>query len=353
MERTQTHSRPRAKALLVEDSPIDAALFSLWLTNDHPLLEFDVSVATSLEETSVLLQSEQFDVVLLDLCLTDSSGLETLTSIVRERNQIPILVLTGINDDGIALEAVRAGAQDFLVKGEFDEKLLRRSIRYSMERHRLEQDRKSLSRQLLTVLGDEQQRIARELHDEVGQGLSGLNMIARSLVRRLRETGLPEASKAGRISEGIQDTLDSFRRVLTGLSPVNVDAQGLYVALQRLCDTINNDSDDATCTFEGPVDLRVSDNNIATHLYRIAQESLTNARKHARSSRYCVRLRKADSRLVLTVEDDGIGFDPQVCQGRGMGLRILRHRSELIGGTLSINSGPAGTMVRCEVPNEL
>ena len=82
----------------------------------------------------------------------------------------PFFVLTGLNDDGVAFRAVQAGAQDFLVKGEFDEKLLRRCVGYSMERHRLENERRALSRELLTILSDEQQRIARELHDEVGTG---------------------------------------------------------------------------------------------------------------------------------------------------------------------------------------
>ena len=342
--------RTAVDVLLVEDSPTDAAIIRDWLGAKRRLYEFAVSWAESLEEAISLLEQRQFDVMLLDLGLHDSRGLETLHTMIAEPSRVPIIVLTGMNDEEVAIEAVYSGAQDFLVKSEYDENLLRRSIRYSIERHRLQQQRDALNRQLLTVLEDEQQRIARELHDEVGQGLVGVNMMTRSLARKLKEESHAEGRKATLISEGIQDTLDSFRNVLGGLSPVAVDEQGLRVALQRLCDGLQLQCEEVDCQFDCEEGLSVSDNNVATNVYRIAQESITNARKHAQPKRLSLRLFYHGGNLVLQVSDDGPGFDTLQHHNAGMGLRILRHRSELIGANLLIESGPTGTLVQCEVP---
>ena len=273
--------------------------------------------------------------------------METVRTFLADYPTLPVIVLTGITDEEMAVEAVNAGAQDFLFKDHLDERLLRRSIRYSIERHRLECEQRRLSAQLLTAIGDEQQRLALELHDEVGQALAGLNMITQSLARNLRLADRVEAEKARLISDSIQDVLDSFRRVLCGLSPVEIDDQGLQVALQRLCENI--ESAGVACEFDCESDLSVEDNTMATQLYRIAQESLSNAMRHAKASRIRVKLRRKGNWITLSIIDDGIGFDAHEEVTRGMGLRILRHRSELIGGSLSIESSPSGTTVTCEV----
>lgn len=338
------------RLLLVEDSPSDAALIKAWLTAQRRFYQFTVKLVESLEEAQSALRASSFDVILLDLGLTDSVGLSTLRSM--EGSHTPIIVLTGLDDDTVVMDAVRNGAQDYLLKNAFNEKSLLRSIRYTIERHRLENERRELSRNLLSVLEDEQQRIARELHDEVGQILSGLNMTSRSLTRRLRELGLDESKRASVISEGLQDALDSFRHVLCGLSPVDVDEQGLVVALQRLCDQTQRQSDRIECTFACDEGLSVADNTIATNLYRIGQESLSNARKHANANSIRIELMRHDDLLTLKVIDDGIGFERQQKHDRRMGLRILKHRSELIGGKLSIDTGSTGTTIQCDVPME-
>ncbi len=91
------------------------------------------------------------------------------------------------------------------------------------------------------------------------------------------------------------------------------------------------------------------DNAIATHLYRIAQESLTNAMRHAQAEQLQLRLERIHGSVLLTISDNGCGFDPAVVEAGSMGLRILRHRTALIGGALAITSGATGTTVTCEV----
>jgi signal transduction histidine kinase len=123
------------------------------------------------------------------------------------------------------------------------------------------------------------------------------------------------------------------------------------VALQTLCDHVQAQGDVA-CVFDCPEDLLVDDNTVATQLFRIAQEAIANSRKHSKACRLTVRLYRDRDLLELQIADDGVGFDPDLNWDDGMGLRILRHRSELIGGTLSIESDPSGTVVRCELRND-
>lgn len=336
--------------LLVEDSEADATLFSVWLeeTKRQPY-EFTVAVVSSMEEAIEHLAATYVDIVLLDLNLPDSFGLDTLHAIVAQPTKVPVVVLTGLDDEDVGFEAVRSGAQDFLIKSKFDERLLRRSIRYAIERFRLDQERTELSRQLLTILEDEQQRMARELHDEIGQSLSGINLLFRSHTRKLRQHGFEDASKTAMISDSIQNILDSFRRILSGLDPVDVDTQGLGVALQHLCDDIQARTDEFICLFDCEDGLSVADNKVATNLYRIAQEAVNNACKHAGAKTIAVKICHIDGDLVLQVSDDGIGF-PSNRKGSGMGLRIQRYRSELIGAQLGISSSETGTTVECRVP---
>ena len=335
--------------LLVEDSPLDLAVMRerLALASSANRV-LSPLVADSLAEGLGLASQGLVDVVLLDLGLPDSDGLPTLHAFLRDSPPVPVIVLTGLTDEEIAVEAVNCGAQDFLFKDQLDVRTLRRSIRYAMERYRLETEQRRLSAQLLTAIGDEQQRIAHELHDEVGQGLAGLNMMSQSLTRKLRQAGRPEAERARLISEGIQNVLDSFRHVLCGLSPVDIDQMGLQVALQRLCENIKSIGVD--CVFHREAEASIRDNAMATHLYRIAQESLTNAIRHASAQHLSVKLEVGRGRVRLVIHDDGHGFDSSASHEQGMGLRILRHRSQLIGGSLAITSTSTGTVVSCEVP---
>ena len=335
----------RIRILLVEDNPPDAVLVQTRLRQGERTV--DCTLSQTLDTAITLALAEEFDLILLDLGLGDSWGLETLDTILDQPIEIPVVVLTGLSDEDIAFRAVHAGAQDYLVKDRLDTNVLHRTIRYAIERYRLNRERLELSKQLVTAIEDEQQRIARELHDEVGQNLSGLNLLMGSLTRKLREARFPDLEIPHVISDGLQDVISSFRRVLWGLSPVNVDNQGLKVALQQLCDEIGSLSEDITCRFECADSLTVDDNHIATHLYRIAQESLNNACKHASAREIRVTLSSAEE-LKLCITDDGCGFNTTEPQS-GMGLNILKHRAAMIGGNLLIHSDGSGTTIECRV----
>src|SRR3990170_3969307 len=134
MEREYKMSEKSVKILLIEDNIGDARLIQELLKETRNF-QYELVHVSHLSKGLEHLKGGHFDLVLLDLCLPESSGLETLNTVYRAAPQIPIIVLTGRNDEGTALDAVREGAEDYLVKGQVDGPLLLRAIRYSMERH--------------------------------------------------------------------------------------------------------------------------------------------------------------------------------------------------------------------------
>jgi len=131
------------KVLLVEDNPGDARLLEEDL-REVPGQEFELTHVERLEEASERLREEEYDVVLLDLSLPDSSGLDTVKRTFNEAPTMPIVVLTGLDDESLGLSAVREGAQDYLVKGQTQGRLLVRAIHYALERERLLEEREQL-----------------------------------------------------------------------------------------------------------------------------------------------------------------------------------------------------------------
>jgi signal transduction histidine kinase len=128
--------RLEVRVLLVEDNPSDVLTMKEYLS-DQPVLDFKVHEAERLSEALAFLREQTCEVILLDLGLPDSQGIETLVQ-VRAQTPVPVLVLTGLNDEGVGVQALQAGAQDFLVKNQTQGPLLGRAIRYAMERHRME-----------------------------------------------------------------------------------------------------------------------------------------------------------------------------------------------------------------------
>lgn len=219
-------------------------------------------------------------------------------------------------------------------------------VRNVTEQHRMK-------RELLESTGREQRRIGRELHDNLGQQLTGLGYMTRSLARRLARIDKEKAVTASSIAEGIQEVLGEVRDICRGLVPVHVDAQGLMSALEELARNIEHRTR-IHCRLSCPEPVLVRDNDIAMHLFHIAQEAANNAVKHARASRIALTLHQREGRLTLTIEDNGTGFDPLARTDDGMGLRLMRYRVHLIGGEFHVESEiEQGTRVSCHLTEGL
>jgi PAS domain S-box-containing protein len=210
--------------------------------------------------------------------------------------------------------------------------------------------RRELERLVTEASAREQQRIGQDLHDGLGQQLAGLSFFCKSLETRLQARQLPEAADARRMSELISQALVHTRGLARGLNPVMGNHNGLMSALEELS-TYVQATFGVPCKFVCPRPVLFDDTTFATHVYRIAQEAVTNALKHAGPRQVTLTLVRDGELNILTVEDDGAGLSPNRGQPPGVGREIMKSRAGFIGGTLDVAGSPAGgTVVRCVFP---
>ena len=210
-------------------------------------------------------------------------------------------------------------------------------------------DRIELEKEILQAGERERQRMAQDLHDGLGQLLVGAAYLTGILCQDLARQSRPEARRLGRVLEVINEAIAQTRNLARGLHPVEAETNGLMVALAALADRTKK-MFHVRCRFICRRPVMVKDNAVATHLFRIAQEAITNAIKHGRPGRIVIGLAETPSRINLAVEDDGVGIPARRRKTTGMGLRIMRYRAGMIGGSLAIQKRPGGgTAIVCTV----
>jgi PAS domain S-box-containing protein len=208
------------------------------------------------------------------------------------------------------------------------------------------EEREKLEKQVLEIRQHERGRFSQDLHDGLGQSLTGILFRALALERDLRTEDSAQAANAATIAELVNDAINQAHRIARGIQPVSVRPEGLVTALEELAENLRN-SKLADCTFEHERGIRFHDHDLATHLYRIAQEAVHNAIKHSGVKKVTLRL---EPRRLL-VRDEGRGFAAEAAAAQGRGLSIMRHRAHLIGATLHLHSAPGrGTTVECTLP---
>jgi len=209
-------------------------------------------------------------------------------------------------------------------------------------------ERRMLEREVLNVSTLERQRIGQDLHDTVGQNLTGAAFMSRALWRKLQE-GRGEPADAAAIEKLLNETIAQTRAIARGLCLVQTDEDGLLTAIRELAaDT--EEVYGVVCSVAGDGPVGVFEAPVATHLYRIAQEAVSNALKHGQASRIVIGLDADGEVLRLSVTDDGVGMPDDVDESEGLGLRIMQHRADSIGGALHVRANPdGGTVVECSV----
>lgn len=308
-----------------------------------------LSTAENALDAVHLLEQPLVQVVLFDFDHVQENSLNELAKVRAARAEVPILVLTENVDEETVVEILKSGAEDFLQKSNLTRPNLLRAIRYSLERAKLIRERIQLQKLVIESGRSERERISLDLHDSVGQELTGLSMLAASLSKKLVNDHHPAADSAKEIADGLHHSLKEIRSIINGLMPVPVQAEGLRNSLNELCRQ-TEERTGITCEFDCSEEMLFDDNETATQIYRIAQESINNAVKHAQADRIIVRFeRRADS-SVLQIIDNGIGYALEKLNSEGFGLRIMSHRSALIGANLQNYSHPgSGTVVHCTV----
>jgi len=207
-------------------------------------------------------------------------------------------------------------------------------------------DRERTMSQAAALVWREQQSLVHTLHDSLGQQLTGIGMFTTSLSKRLVDASSEVREIVSQIAIQAQASMEQVRQLSRGLFPVEVDAAGLTHALQQLAATTSS-LGEIECRMEEAGNVLVRDNRIATELYRIAQEAVTNALKHAHATSIVVRLVAKTGMTILSVADDGGGVQAQSSENQGMGLRIMRYRAQSIGASLTVESTPKGTVMTC------
>jgi len=210
--------------------------------------------------------------------------------------------------------------------------------------------RRELQRHLAEAPIKEQQRVAQELHDGLGGQMTGIGMLVKALLNRLEAEGSPYAAHLAELSRHIEDAHSQLRVISRGLSPVELLPDGLAKALEDLA-AKTDQTDELCCAFKTD-GTQVHDPIVAAQLFRIAQEAVSNAVRHGLPSRIDIQLERDDSHVVLTIANDGRSIQHLPDGGKGMGVRTMKYRSDVIDGTLRITPAEGGgTVVICRVPN--
>jgi len=213
-------------------------------------------------------------------------------------------------------------------------------------------ERERLERELLEISEREQRRIGQDLHDSLCQHLTGTTLAAQVLEEKLAAGNRSEAAEAKQVVELVEEGINLSRKLAKGLYPVEIAADGLMLALEEYA-TTTSELFKVTCRFECDSPVLVHDPATAGHLYRIAQEAVGNAIKHGRAKNILIRLEVGEESTMLSVKDDGGGLPEPLPKNRGMGLRIMAHRSAMIGGVFKVRRAESGgTEITCELNTE-
>jgi PAS domain S-box-containing protein len=211
-------------------------------------------------------------------------------------------------------------------------------------------DRKRMEKTILEISEREQRRIGQDLHDGLGQHLTGIAFMSKVQEQRLAEKNVPEALDAAKIVQLVNDAILKTRELARGLLPVVSESHGLMSALRLYSNEVAN-LFGIDCCFECEQAVLIHDDAIATHLYRIAQEAVNNAIKHGHARNIVIGLLAGEREGCLTVKDDGVGIERPQAPHTGVGLQIMNYRAGMIGGNLEVRrEQPRGTSVICRFP---
>jgi signal transduction histidine kinase len=211
-------------------------------------------------------------------------------------------------------------------------------------------ERRALEYEIQEISEREQRRLGQDLHDGLGQSMTGIAFLAKVLQQKLQARNIEEAEAAGNIASLINEALAQTRRLSRGLCPVELDANDIEAALEQLAQNVRS-LFSVSCELQCEPEIKIADNAVAVHLYRIAQEAASNAIKQGRAKNILLSLRFSHSRLILKVKDDGAGFPAVAPKAKGMGLRVMHHRARMIGATISLRPSKAGGItVTCSLP---
>jgi signal transduction histidine kinase len=344
--------RPSEHVLIVDDDEGMLILMAEALRTEH----YAVATAHSGSAALEAMARQVPDLMLLDLKMQDMDG-TALIKRLRERNlRVPFVVVTGRGDEKVAVETMKEGALDYVMKDTGLLDLLPSVVKRALtgiERDRALADAQADSRRLETeivaISEKERHNIGADLHDGLGQQLTAVELICTSLkedIAGLRPDLRERVEQMGRM---LREAISQTRVLSRGLVPVRDDPDALRTALAELTERINS-LGRIRCRLECPATVAPLEPTVAGHLYRIAQEAVNNAVKHSKTTEIVVRFRDTKEGPWLQVTDNGCGMPKTEERSSGLGLRMMQHRARVIGATLTVSSKrAAGVTVTCSL----
>ena len=210
-------------------------------------------------------------------------------------------------------------------------------------------ERKRMEKEILETSDREQRRIGQDLHDGLCQQLAGIELMSQVLEQNLATKSKADAARVGEIAGHVRDAISHTRSLARGLSPVTLESEGLMSALHELAANTRRIFN-VECHFRCDPPVLLKDQAVASQLFRIAQEAVSNAIRHGKARQIVINLKEQRSKIMVTVSDNGTGLLKTIPQQKGMGLRIMQSRAGMIGGTLILENNPSGgARVACSV----
>lgn len=346
------------RLLHVEDSEFDHELVRAQLAQAGVAADW-TRVETEAEFEALLTQ--RWDAVICDHNLPGASGLQLLARLRRDDALLPFLLVSGEIGEDIAVQAMRAGASDYLLKGRLARLVpaLQQAIKSAAaqrERERAVQALRRSREQLAELAGHLQERIeaeraqlSRELHDEVGSALTALKFDLAWLQRHASSEAL--AARSSQAIATLDGAIEASRRLMLNLRPPILE-EGLVPALQWLLQRFERSHEGVAIALQHPPEAPELPPALLLVAYRFVQEALHNISKHAQASRVRVELQWASGVLGVEVEDDGRGLAPEALeQPQRFGLRGLRERAASCGGWVDVSSRPGqGVLLALSLP---
>jgi signal transduction histidine kinase len=339
--------------LIVDDNASARETLIAMLEGEHYQLE----LAKDGFQTLQILNRLKPDLILLDVMMPGMDGFEVCRRIraTPQVAEVPIIILTALDDRASRLMGLEAGADDFLSKPVDRYELqarVRTIIRLNRYRQLVEQreNLREMTERLIAAQEEERHRISREMHDDLGQSLTTHMISIRNLQDDLPVPREALHDRLQTLHDQTQEILSKVRSLAQDLRPPVLDALGLKVSMQTYCTEFTRRTR-LPVTFD--IDELISPlpdiYNIA--LYRILQEGLNNIIKHANASHVWVDLSQEDDTITLTIQDNGQGFDTTSEQPDGIGLASMRERVLIARGKFTLSSAPRrGTILSAQFP---
>lgn len=350
------------KLLLLEDNPDDAELIQQLLKRSG--LSFSAEVVSDEMEFLKALDHTSYDAVLADNALPQYSSLEALNLIKQKNPFTAFILVTGTVSEEFAVKIIQEGADDYLLKTNltrlssaiknaiYSRKMQKEKLHAEKEMIELNKQLRNLTSHLQDVREEEQTRIAREIHDELGQMLTAIKMDIASANRKMDTASADSKAHLADAIELVDNMIKSVRKIASELRPTVLDDLGLEAALEWQIQEFEKHNPHIRASFFSSLYDKTIEKNVATALYRIFQESLTNIARHSEATKVRADLNYISGSLILTVTDNGKGINTTVNKERKtLGIVGMKERALLLKGTLTIDSTAGnGTVITVCIP---